>query len=824
MFSHDNMWHMITMRAEIRSFLDNLKARFMDAPSVVTVETYISHKMDDVIRGFWSASGLPANGFALFAVGGYGRETVHPESDIDLLFFFQDQIDEETIKAILHPLWDLPFRVGHQIRHSSDFRRFDEDQMESYTAFLDSRFLAGDVIVGREFELQMMPDLIRTSRDRFLQALVQMKSERHNRFGQTIFQLEPDLKDAPGGIRDAHWCDWVRKVLGNGYPADRVPAEVLGFHHCLRNYLHFHAGRNLNVLTYEFQEKIASKLGYKDSEHGEAAENLMRDYFLNAGEIARRTAVWEEAVVGSPNRISIASDFNDPFEMIDAFAEAHRRKVKVDPATLARMRRRITQLGDTLANNPRAGDAILDMLKDRRGIYDTLLVMHEVGLLGCIFPDFEEIRCRVIRDFFHKYTVDEHSLIAVRNIEELPPKHRFSLILNELEHPELLLLSLLFHDIGKAHRHDEGNHVHPGTEGVKNILHKIELPVDLTDRVVFAIANHLEMSKAILRRDISDEAVVDQFADLVGNPENLRMLTLLTYADMKAVNNEVLTPWKEDLLWQLYVETHNRLTLGLADDQYTQQPAFESDIAGITSLLPAGTVPQEVRDFLDGFPRRYLKNTPKADIAEHFLMSRKLAVRPVITHLSRRGHSYELLVMTADRPFLFAKITGVLAYFGMNILRGQAFSNRHGTIFDLITFEDEDRMFEKNPSEVERFAHVLNDAILEKIDLDQLLLRKTTSIVFQTRRGAIAVATTIHFEDEFSRRCSIMEIVSQDAFGLLHRISSVISRHGCNIEVALINTEGCRALDVFYLTFGGRKLSSELEAELQKDLLAELGP
>ena len=164
------------------------------------------------------------------------------------------------------------------------------------------------------------------------------------------------------------------------------------------------------------------------------------------------------------------------------------------------------------------------MMKDRRGIYETLLAMHDVGLLGSIFPDFEEIRCRVIRDFFHKYTVDEHSLIAVRNIEELPVTHRFSYILNELENPELLLLSLLFHDIGKAHRHDEGNHVHPSTEGVKDILSKLGLPEGHAEKVVFVIKNHLEMSKVILRRDISDEVVIDQFADLVGNMENLRML------------------------------------------------------------------------------------------------------------------------------------------------------------------------------------------------------------------------------------------------------------------------------------------------------------
>jgi [protein-PII] uridylyltransferase len=298
------------------------------------------------------------------------------------------------------------------------------------------------------------------------------------------------------------------------------------------------------------------------------------------------------------------------------------------------------------------------------------------------------------------------------------------------------------------------------------------------------------------------------------------MLCLLTYADVKAVNNEVLTPWKEDLMWQLYIDTYNRLTLGLADDQYSQQPSLETDIEEIARLLPRGTSPQDIRDFLDGFPRQYLKSTPKKQIAEHFLLSRQLAKRPMVMHFSRNGPVNEVLVMTADRPFLFSKITGVLSYFGMNIVRAQAFSNRHGTIFDLIAFEDSNRYFEKNPSEVARFEKMLLEVINGTVELKTLLQGKFNSIVYQTKKGR--VSTTIHFDNEFSKRCTIMEILTQDAFGLLYRIASVISSHGCNIEVALITTEGHRAIDVFYLTREGQKLSSELEEQLQRDLTAEL--
>jgi [protein-PII] uridylyltransferase len=813
---------LMTARAELKSFLDQQRAEFVDKPGFAPVEEAICHKVDDIVLQIWGKNDrAKAKGFALLAIGGYGRRTLHPESDLDLLLFFRDKLDEDIAKAILDPLWDLPFRVGHQIRVASDFKSFDPTHVESYAAFLDNRYLAGNETTSSEFQKEVLPGFLRRHRDAFLRGLLEAKHVRHDRFGQTVFQLEPDLKDAPGGVRDFHWADWVRKTLEG--PEEKDTDRTLAFHHCMRTFLHFQAKRNFNVLSYEYQEQLAPRLGYSESPHGEAAETLMRDYFLRASRIARRAAMWEEEIGRGRTKIAVHSDFSDPFDMIEAFAEAHRKKASLHAVTVSAIRQRLEGSGGgVLANNPRAGRAILEMMKDRRGIYDTLLAMHEVGLLGKIFPDFEEIRCRVIRDFFHKYTVDEHSLIAIRNIEELPPKHRFSMILNEVEHPELILLALLFHDIGKAHKHDPGNHVHPSTEAVKIILSQLALPREQAEKVTAVIKNHLEMSKIILRRDFSDDSVIQQFADLVGSVDDLRMLVLLTYADIKAVNNEVLTPWKEDLLWQLYVETYNHLTLGLADDRYEQQPALEADIQAVLDLLPRKTSAQDVRDFLDGFPRQYLKITPKSDIAEHFTLSRKLESVPIVTHLARRdGRVYEVLVMAADRLFLFSKITGVLSYFGMNILRGQAFSNRHGTIFDLITFEDVDNYFAKNPSEVERFSKVLKDVIDGRTDLSKLLQGKMTSILFRQRRKAI-IPSRIHFDDEFSDRCTILEIVTQDAFGLLYRIGTVLSSHDCNIEVALITTEGHRAIDVFYVTRNGAKLSPEIEKIIDADLLQAL--
>src|SRR5215470_10110193 len=313
-----------TTRTELKSFVDDLKTRFFADPTGVHVEAIISDKLDEIIRDLWGDRDYP-DSFALMAIGGYGRASIHPQSDVDLLFFFKDVIDEDAIKAVLHPLWDLQFKVGHQIRNADDLKEFDESQMESYTAFVDCRLLLGDPATALEFEREIMPRLIQKNRNRFLKLLADSKWTRYRQYGDTIYQLEPDIKDAPGGLRDVHWSGWVRKALeaSNRHP---IPHDALHFHRCIRNFLHFYSGRNANTLSFEFQEQIAAHLGYHDSERGEAAENMMRDYFLKAGEIARRASFWEEAIVGSPNSISFTSDFTDPFKRIEAFAERTRRR------------------------------------------------------------------------------------------------------------------------------------------------------------------------------------------------------------------------------------------------------------------------------------------------------------------------------------------------------------------------------------------------------------------------------------------------------------------------------------------------------------------
>jgi len=407
--------------------------------------------------------------------------------------------------------------------------------------------------------------------------------------------------------------------------------------------------------------------------------------------------------------------------------------------------------------------------------------------------------------------------LTIKNLEDLyhakkPREHRFASLLKSLPRPELVLLSMLLHDVGKA---DAGNHCQNSLRDFEAIAARMHLAEEDVEKVRFLIQHHIEMSNTFQRRDVTDEGVVKRFADFIGTQENLRMLCLVTYADIKAVSPEALTPWKEDVLWQLYVETEAELTRVFADERWDtkQDTNLARDVAGLLGIADDSRI-EKVEAFLDGFPRRYLKYTPKQKIVEHFKLAEKVRSSEDLTFkLNRRRSTYELTFVALDRPFLFAKLTGVLSYFGMNILRGQAFANRQGLILDIIQFEDRLQTFKLNKSEIENFRGTLHKVFAGELNLTELLRRRESSILFH-RKAKGSVATYVNFDDQSSEKYSIMEIVTRDRYGLLSTIAKVIAQSKCNIDVALISTEGQRAIDVFYLTQNQKRLCPAVQEQL----------
>jgi [protein-PII] uridylyltransferase len=359
------------------------------------------------------------------------------------------------------------------------------------------------------------------------------------------------------------------------------------------------------------------------------------------------------------------------------------------------------------------------------------------------------------------------------------------------------------------------NHVDGSMDAVKGVFDRLRLDAFGRETVNFLIGNHLRMSATLSRRDIFDPEAVHDFALAVGTIEHLKLLTLFTYADIKAVNPEALTTWKAEMLWQLYAATENYLNRSV-DDQRLYVAGEE--VQQLDRLVPAGDAGVEserFRNFLDGFPKRYLLTHSSGEISMHYRMYRRLGHSPVEISITKRDEYYELVLVTIDRPFLFAKLAGTISSWGMNILKADACANKNGIVLDTVRFSDRFHTLDHNPSEVMRLKQQLAAAISGELDVAGLMRRKFQP---EKRPPKVRVETRIHLDNECSSHSTVVEMVALDRPGLLYDISSTIAELGLNIDVGLIDTEGGTATDVFYITQKGEKLSPERQRELQSAL------
>ena len=449
---------------------------------------------------------------------------------------------------------------------------------------------------------------------------------------------------------------------------------------------------------------------------------------------------------------------------------------------------------------------------------EALRTMHSLRLLTPLLPEFQAIDSLVIRDYSHRFTVDEHTFVTIENLHALRKSQSkwdmgYSELLDELEQPDLLYLALLLHDTGKGTQLD--NHVAGSLEIAEACTERLDLDPPDRETVLFLIRYHLAMGSA-LRRDIFDPEAVRQIAEMMGTPERLKMMCLLTYADIKAVNPEALTPWKAENLWQLYIGAANYLMRSV--DQRVHGDADEEVMTHLRTLTPAAG--KKLDTFLEGLPRRYLRTQGASDVIRHMDMAGRLGTDPVQVELTRGRNWHELTVVTLDRPFLFARMAGALAAWGMNIVKAGAFSNRAGVVVDTFFFTDRFQTLELNLPEWERFKTSIHDVVMDKADLDRMLRDRLRSE--KNTAPKVKVETRVEIDDTCSAHSTLVEVIAQDQLGLLYRVSSQLSRQNCNIEIAVIETEGQMAIDAFYLTSGGKKLDPAHQQRVRDALLAEL--
>ncbi|HEX9367942.1 MAG TPA: HD domain-containing protein [Vicinamibacterales bacterium] len=790
---------------------------------------YAAH-VDGRLRQLHAEAGPSGRSAALIAIGGYGRRHLCPFSDIDLLVVFDGPVEdaeERFLRRLLHPLWDAGFVVGHQVRDAAELAHLEVDNPEFLLALTDARLVTGDAVL---FERIRESFHVPRTHAHVLGALQELIDARHAQFNATLYQLEPDVKDAPGGLRDISAARTIAaltdpSLLRRGTEDVTQLALAEDFLLRVRSLVHLERRRNDNVLGHELQEKLAGQFDYPGQSARQRVEALMADYFRHARAVARvldrarRTA----PVPVAPNlgRTRDGVRFIDarkaaiqPATWLAAFQSALDAETPVADETLDVIRQHGDRyaIGDFLPTADHRG-ALLRFLAPRPGLYARLSEMHDCGLLARLVPPFQAITCRVVRDFYHKYTVDEHTLLTIRTLERLtdPPEYRqrFASIARDLESPELLVLALLLHDTGKA---GEEDHAVASVRLAERLLDEWALAEGARETVLFLIRHHLRMSQVAFRRDTEDPEIVREFAALVGTEERLKLLCLMTLADVEAVSPDTLTRWKEELLWRLYVDTYNYLTLQYGDDliERTQTAAAEC-----VARRPGDLASGEVTGFLEGLPRRYLQLFDRRAIYEHVRLARNIHPDEVHMRLEPSNAAWQLTVVTLDKPMLFANICGVLSSFGMDILRGHAMTNPNGLVLDVVQFTDGERFLALNPEGSDAVLHALEDVVAGRSSAVDRLQGRRTGL---GRRRAAQVAPLVHADGEASRRYTVLEIIAPDKLGLLYRISRAIAMEGCAIDLVLIATEGDKAIDVFHITKSGAKLTAGDQRTLTEHL------
>ncbi|MDN7123549.1 [protein-PII] uridylyltransferase [Pseudidiomarina sp. 1APP75-32.1] len=793
--------------------------------------------IDNLLRQLWQQLGLDETELALIAVGGYGRGTLHPHSDIDLLFLHSSALcnkAQQAITSLVQMLWDLRLDVGHSVRTLNDCQREATADTSVATSLLEQRFISGNADLEQALRQLIHTDFPWTS-DQFYHAKLDEQNERHQQFHGTSYNLEPNIKSSPGGLRDIQTIGWIAKRHFHTQSDESLvqynyisAAELLELRECqeflwrIRFALHLEAGKKEDRLLFDHQPAVAARMGYEG--RGKAAvEAMMKDYFNAVVDVSELNDMllqfFAQTILSSAKDLtsftidrnfkvlgeSIAAQSDDVFaepehllELFLAIAEHPEiRYIRAHTIRLLRNARR--ELNHPLSDVAACRELFMRLLRHPRGCGLAFELMHRHKIMAHYLPQWAQIVGQMQFDLFHAYTVDEHTFRLVRNLyryttangeEEFP---LCASIVADMDKPELLYLAGVFHDIAKGRG---GDHSELGELDARNFGLQHGLDEQDTDLVAWLVRQHLYMSVTAQKRDIHDPEVIEEFARQVDTPQRLDYLYCLTVADIRATNNSLWNNWKATLLENLYQATRNYLLQQKPSPQREmRQRIHEHQAHAMALLLSAGFPVQQVQELWSRFTADYFLRHQPEQIAWHsqYIMAvsdDELLPLILVGDENRQGTT-ELFIYHLEHEHLFAEVAAVLDHQNLSIHDAQILATRDGFVMDTFVVLQDDGEPLTNPRHIERLKQELHDVLRARRPAPSTQRR------LPRRLRSFKVPTKVEFVPSRNARRTAFELTALDRPGLVAQVARVLQQLDLNILTAKISTVGEQAEDLF---------------------------
>jgi [protein-PII] uridylyltransferase len=815
----------------------------------------------------------PDSRFAIVAVGGYGRATLAPGSDIDLLFLLPNKANSWADRAIeftLYALWDMRLKVGHATRNVEDCIRLAKTDTTILTSILEARYICGNASLAGRLQESFSRDIVEKSAKTFVSAKLAERDVRLAKAGESRYLVEPDIKDGKGGLRDLQTIFWIAKFIYRANSLGELAlkgaftqAQLTVFQRCenflwaVRCHLHFVAGRAEDRLSFERQTELAGRLGYQAHGGLRHVERFMKHYFLTAKEVGDLTRIFcaslEAKQVKDPpmlsrmiaritgggeaklddktfkiesGRIALRSAdafMRDPVNMMRLFALAGRSRAEIHPDAILAVRGALRLVTRAVRTDPEANALFIDMLTSSTWAAVLLRMMNEAGFLGKFIKDFGRVVAMMQFNMYHHYTVDEHLIRTVGVIADIESRRLVedhplaSEIIPTLKSRRALYVAAFLHDIAKGRKED---HSIAGERIARILCPRFGLSREESETVAWLVHHHLLMSETAQTRDLNDFKTILDFVGLVQSPERLKLLLILTVADIRAVGPGVWNGWKGQLLRTLYYEAEPVLTGGhtastrAARVKAAQQAFFDSQPG-----IGEGDVTKILARHYDAY---WLNTTHDKQIAHHRLLDR-LQPRELLTEVTTDAFTAitALTVVAPDHPRLLALITGACAAAGGNIMGAQIYTTTDGIALDTILIQ---REFNTEADELrrgERITGVIRQVLQGKIRLKEAMqaARKPSA-----KLKAFQVEPRVIIDNQSSNKHTVIEVNGLDRIGLLYDLTDALFNLNLNIASAHITTYGEKAVDVFYVTdlTGAKIESAPRQSQIERRLITVL--